>query len=620
MSAYSVSAHGLAMRKVPQGVLDTVNQLLFDAGQVGGNLPFSDFSKIWQDSAGTTPYTAVEQYAGLLLNKAVPQVSNGTARVNIIADSTNFASTASCVITNNKFVATAASGYHNYATSIMAPGAVYKIKLKVKAAEYTKLYIADLYNGNFAVAVDLVALTYSGVKRTATNISVTSLGSGIVEVQLTATDYAGAASVVGVVGYPSTGATLDFWGAQYTGDGVSGLYVYAVDVRLLSDEAVLPAYQRIDNNVWVVPYSPGCFYQATSAARPVVSARVNLFQKSQADAAWVGAGSTPPVVANNVSYLGESCGATTFTPGSNLGYAGSRSGCIGVGGTIGNIIAGTAYSAKFNVSLSRPLTGSEAITLFCTGSSGLGSITINVANSSAFVGKFAEAKSVKATAAVSGIASPYSYLTTGVSSDIVVYINKCSLFAENAQNLPYQRVNTPTDYDTAGFPNYAKFDGIDDNFVSETGGGGTAGIYYCGAIQFNKVGAVQTIFSDTGTNSGYKLQLTAANQLQISAGNGTAFTAINTTGVFALGDVSLCELWDDGTNLGVRLGEGTPVTVARPVVTAGTAQITIGKDNNAASSYAGINMFEPVWRYGAMPNAPQREAIRAICRAKARIV
>lgn len=204
--------------------------------------------------------------------------------------------------------------------------------------------------------------------------------------------------------------------------------------------------------------------QATSTKRPVLSARVNLFQKSQADAAWIGAGSTPPVVANNVSYLGESCATTTFTPGSNLGYGGSRSGSIGIGGTIGNIIAGTAYSAKFNVSLSRPLTGSEAITLFCTGSSGLGSITINVANSSAFVGKFAEAKSAKATPAISGIVSPYCYLTVGVSSDLVVYINKCSLFAGDVPNLPYQWVNTPTDYDAdpAKFPAYLRFDGIDD--------------------------------------------------------------------------------------------------------------------------------------------------------------
>ena len=65
-------------------------------------------------------------------------------------------------------------------------------------------------------------------------------------------------------------------------------------------------------------------------------------------------------------------------------------------------------------------------------------------------------------------------------------------------HLPYQRVNTATDYDTAGFPNYSKFDGIDDNWVSSAGGGGTAGIYYCGAVRFNKVGAVQTIFSDAG--------------------------------------------------------------------------------------------------------------------------
>ncbi len=123
------------------------------------------------------------------------------------------------------------------------------------------------------------------------------------------------------------------------------------------------------------------------------------------------------------------------------------------------------------------------------------------------------------------------YTGDGVSG---INIFKTSLTLATDAHLPYQRVNTPTDYDTVGFPDYAKFDGIDDNWVSAAGGGGTAGIYYCGAIQFNKVGAVQTIFSDAGTNSGYKLQLTAANQLQISAGNGTAFTAINTAGTCSL--------------------------------------------------------------------------------------
>ena len=33
---------------------------------------------------------------------------------------------------------------------------------------------------------------------------------------------------------------------------------------------------------------------------------------------------------------------------------------------------------------------------------------------------------------------------------------------------PYQRVNTSTDYDTAGFPHYLKFDGIDDSLVTNS--------------------------------------------------------------------------------------------------------------------------------------------------------
>ena len=426
MTIRSINTSGL-----PQGVLDTVNQLLFDAGQVGGNLPFSDFSKIWQDSAGTTQYTAVEQYVGKIIDKS--------------------------------------------------PNAL-------------------------------------------------------------------------------------------------------------------------------------AFTQATSAARPVVSARVNLLTKTEqlSEAVWVksglGTGSAPSVTSNAALAPDGTLTADHVT--------------LAIGGGTSSSDWSWLYQ---NLPRTAGVSENFAIWVKAATPADVGRGVVLTGVSVQMVTLSAEWVRYELPAVVTN-SQTFSYGVrlrgneTPGATDVSFHLWGASLTLATDAHLSYQRVNTPTDYDTAGFPNYSKFDGIDDNIVSAAGGGGTAGIYYCGAVRFNKVGAAQTIFSDAGTNSGYKLQLTAANQLQISAGNGTAFTAINTTDVFALGDVSLCELWDDGTNIGVRLGEGTPVTVARPVVTAGTAQITLGKDNNAASSYAGINMFEPVWRYGAMPNQTQREAIRAICRSKARIV
>lgn len=173
-------------------------------------------------------------------------------------------------------------------------------------------------------------------------------------------------------------------------------------------------------------------------------------------------------------------------------------------------------------------------------------------------------------------------------------------------NIQYQRVNTATDYDTAGFPHYLKFDGAATHLVGASGGGATAGFYFGAAVQFGKVGAVQTIVSDAGTNTGFKIRTTAANQIEISAGNGAAFTAVNTTEAFAAGDVAFIELFDNGTNLSACLGNGAPVTVARPAVSAGTAQMTLAKDNNAASNYAGISIFSAVYLKDYCPSAAQR--------------
>lgn len=55
MSAYAVSARGLVSRRVPQGVLAPMNELLFGSGEQGAWLDANDLSTLFQDLAGTVP-------------------------------------------------------------------------------------------------------------------------------------------------------------------------------------------------------------------------------------------------------------------------------------------------------------------------------------------------------------------------------------------------------------------------------------------------------------------------------------------------------------------------------------------------------------------------------------
>ena len=70
MSAYSIATRGLAGRKIPQGVLAPMNALLFGSGEQGAWYDPSDLSTLFQDAAGTTPVTAMEQPVGLILDKS----------------------------------------------------------------------------------------------------------------------------------------------------------------------------------------------------------------------------------------------------------------------------------------------------------------------------------------------------------------------------------------------------------------------------------------------------------------------------------------------------------------------------------------------------------------------
>jgi hypothetical protein len=171
----------------------------------------------------------------------------------------------------------------------------------------------------------------------------------------------------------------------------------------------------------------------------------------------------------------------------------------------------------------------------------------------------------------------------------------------------------------SGSPSFLTFDGSANFAVTALGGKSTTAFYLCASVKIGKVNSAQTIISDTGTNTGYRVRINASNQLEFSAGNGSAYTTVATAGTpLALNDVVVLSAWHDGTNINAQINNGTIYQTAFATATAGTDALTIGKDNGAASSYFGGNIYA-TFNSGPVPNINLRDALKRHYAAKAGI-
>jgi len=144
--------------------------------------------------------------------------------------------------------------------------------------------------------------------------------------------------------------------------------------------------------------------------------------------------------------------------------------------------------------------------------------------------------------------------------------------------------------------NRLDFDGVDDRIAAAAGGGGTTGMLFVAGINLDAVGAASTIWSDTGTNTGYRVRINASNQVEVSAGNGAAYTTAATSETLASGTNYVIAAWHDGTNLNARLGlSGAIAQAAFATATAGTAAFTLGMDNGATSSFLNGKLYNAVY-------------------------
>lgn len=316
--------------------------------------------------------------------------------------------------------------------------------------------------------------------------------------------------------------------------------------------------------------------QATASARPALSARVNWAIKTEAltDAAWIGSGRNVVASAN---------------PDPNGTFKAFTVTATAAGGTLYQPLAGAITGV--NVLWIRRITGTGTLTLYAPDGGTGTNVTASVTTS------WKQFTSASAT----GAFGPQIVLAT--SGDVV----EVAFPQANGGPVvaPYQRVNTASDYDTAGFPLHDRGDGGDDNYASSTGGGGSAGFFFCAAIKPLAVGTNQTLWADTGTNTGYRVRLNTTNQLEIAAGNGTAFTTV-ATATLTIGNIYVVTAWDDVVNLNVQINLGTVASVARPGVVAGTSSYTMLASNGGASGFSKVNLYEDVYLKDTCPTAAER--------------
>ncbi len=131
---------------------------------------------------------------------------------------------------------------------------------------------------------------------------------------------------------------------------------------------------------------------------------------------------------------------------------------------------------------------------------------------------------------------------------------------------------------------YADFDGADDFLSGNVAGGSTTAFLIGVSFRLGATGSVQTLWSDRGTNTGFRLAVNASDQLEFSGGNGSAFTAINTSALSSGTDYAAVA-WYDGANLNLQLRGASLVTGALASVSAGSTTFTIAKSNTSSASY-----------------------------------
>jgi hypothetical protein len=412
----------------------------------------SDLTTLFTDAAGTTPVTAVEQPVGLMLDKSrglvlgSELVSNG----DFSNGSTGWTLGAGWTVPANVLVGTAVTG-GSYATSTA---------FSVTTGRFYKLtFNSTVSAGSFSVRFD----------------------NGGQEITLGTVSASGSYSYI--VAAPDTSSVAAFRSLG----GFTGT-IDNISVREL----------------------PGnhAFQSVATTSRPVLSARYNLLTKSEQfdDGAWFKLRTS--ITANTATAPNGALAADTL---STLTGTSAGEQAVRVNNTITSASSFSVYVKKsnwryvgirlFNYSIfdldtaAWTLTGSgETVS-----AQDVGDGWYRLSTSSASTGTAATGVSLHET----GTAVVWSTPITGTEA----YIWGASLVPANQASLPYQRVNTSTDYDADAtkFPRYLRFDGSDDWLQTNTITPGTDKVQvFAGVRKLSDAarGVVVELSASIGTNTG----------------------------------------------------------------------------------------------------------------------
>jgi len=253
----------------------------FAAGEQGAWYDPSVLTTLFQDSAGTTPVTAVEQPVGLMRDKSgrgnhAFQATAGnrpilSARVNILTYSQTFASPWANIrstvppsmipapdgtISGVLFTESSSAGTQFITPvggGIVASSAgTYTFSVYGKNnGRYLTLAGNNGISNYISVIFDLSLGTYYQYQsggQIINSVSCTQIGStGWYRCVVTATFTA--ASGINIAGSNVTTVPTGGYGLPtYTGDGVSGFYLWGADLRPTNAGALLPPYQRVNTD------------------------------------------------------------------------------------------------------------------------------------------------------------------------------------------------------------------------------------------------------------------------------------------------------------------------------------------------------------------------------------
>ena len=438
---------------------------LFANGEQGWWFDPSNFSTLFQDSAGTTPVTAVEQPVGLQLDlsaTAVPGYYSGffdgtgdylSAATNTAFDIGSVDFTIECWVNSNSFVASQGLVSRYNFSGGTGTGWAFLITASTNIR---------IIRGNDVLLDSTVSALLTG---TWYHLAVVRQGT-------TLTTYLNGVQVgqaLGIANFTDASTSLQIGRTNTITNDLNG---YISNVRVVKGTAVYTAaftpptapltaisgtslltcqnnyFKDNSSNAFAVtangnanpnllnPFgstaarSVNHRFQTTSANRPVVSARVNLLERTEdfANAYWTKNSLT---ITSGVADPNGGLTAFTFT---------AATANASISRNIGSLVAGSPITCYI-----RRRTGTGAIALW-TG---------------------ATYQTITAAAFWEPIVVTQSTLTTGffdlrlsVSGDAVDVWHPDVRVTNQGVGLPvYQRVNTSTDYDSTGFPIYIKPNG-----------------------------------------------------------------------------------------------------------------------------------------------------------------